>query len=99
MLVNGLFLNLLQIFKFHDGLPVKITQISNNIAFLSLDPLPLNGSFLPIDQKSNKSNLIENIDVIGIILVESEFDYFDQSTSHRNISELSWLIVCIYSWF
>ena len=86
MFINGLFLDLLQIFKFHDGLPVKITQIGNNIALLSLDPLPLNGSFLAIDQKSNKPNLIEDIDVIGIILVEGELDYFHQSTSHRNIS-------------
>ena len=97
MLIDSVSFDLLQVFELHDGLSVEVAEASYHGALFPSDPLLFDGGFFAIYEKGYESDLVEDVDVVGVVLVESELHQSQDLSSQVDVPELSGLVVGVDS--
>ena len=74
-------LGLLKSLQLQDSISIQVGETGNNCSLPIPHHFPLHRRLLPVDQESDKPNLVEDIDVVAVVLVEGELEKEDQPPS------------------
>ena len=95
--VGGLLLERLEVLELHYGLSVQLMEVGKELSLLVPDHLPLFLSLVSMDEQCDQSYLVEDVDGVGVVLMEHEAEQSQGSVPHTNLPQFPRLVVGVES--
>lgn len=93
MVLSCLLLGLFEVPEFEDGLSIQIAEVGNGSPLFVPQHFLLDCCLFPMDEEGNDADLVEDVEVIGIVLMEGELQKEDDFASQVDVPQLARLIV------